>query len=395
MGSCGSSVAEGSMDASVAIKSEIMSPLSPTVLTPITRSASFEEKKDVATELRKRFVATLSKKIQKQKFATWTEELDDFPDGLIIMDSEGIILHANQATNAMFECDKTALIGNNILKLFSHKFFGKYRIDEKESSSEIEIAGDIGTHTLIGNTIYVKISLSRIVLNIKDEYYGFLVFLDNISLQKKLEIALSDVCRKHESILAALLPTPILARVGSGEMDIVTEHKAVIAFCDINISPERYKMEATRVANLKCVLFRHMDILVNELGITKIETAGDCYMVACGLFGESDPGGKIIRFGQRSILHGKSEFKLEMKFGAHYGEMAGCVTGTIPRFHLSGDAINIANRIKSASVAQKIHISEPLFTILLDKEKYIINPPRTIILKKHGPIRTYIIETVI
>ncbi|AYV80381.1 MAG: response regulator [Harvfovirus sp.] len=362
------------------------------------RYASMSQKEKIEDiKQRNKFIRRMSTRIHHKIGASWAGGLDNFPEGIIIINSDGIILHTNTTANDIFDMNTEDTDSRNIMTLIPHKFFGKYLIkEEKKVPDDLSTDNilELETVTLTGSVIYVNISFTQIEPKIKDEYYGYLVFIRNVTEKKLLEMAMAEAHKRNEDLLASLLPAPILERLRAGEKDIITLHRGVVAFCDIKGSTEKSKTASpVEIAKLKCTLFRQLDKLVGELAVTKIETAGDCYMVACGLFGEVEAGDKIIKFGQRALAYASEELKVDMRCGAHYGEVASCVAGDIlPHFHLSGETVNKASRLESMGKPNKIHISEELYKILSRPDNYPINLPNITVLKDYGPTTTYFIE---
>ncbi|GAX80677.1 hypothetical protein CEUSTIGMA_g8112.t1 [Chlamydomonas eustigma] len=91
-------------------------------------------------------------------------------------------------------------------------------------------------------------------------------------------------------------------------------------------------------------LFTMFDYLVqhhNIMYIMKMETIGDCYIVAGGII-ESDGQG----FYQVRMPHNNEVF--DIRIGIHTGD---CVTGLVgtklPKFSIYGDTMNTASRMES------------------------------------------------
>jgi class 3 adenylate cyclase len=119
------------------------------------------------------------------------------------------------------------------------------------------------------------------------------------------------------------------------------------------------------------------DMCADQRGLVKIETVGEVYLAASGLFGgafdrndECSGLVKLAHFALSSqrIARGKS---VELRMGLHCGPIvAGIVGDKLPRFRLFGDTVNAAARLEqhcppshflaSEKVAEEVHHSTGL-----------------------------------
>eukprot|EP00198_Chlamydomonas_reinhardtii_P003616 XP_001692952.1 guanylate cyclase [Chlamydomonas reinhardtii] len=167
----------------------------------------------------------------------------------------------------------------------------------------------------------------------------------------------------------------------SDVMSLATWHEDVtILFADIKgFTTMSQQLHPARVMLFLDTLYNAFDLLLDECGCYKVETIGDCYMVAGGLFATPDPDGsgemqlggydpdhalKVLRFAIQmadiaSRLRTPFGEPVQMRIGIHSGAcMSGVVGRRMPRFCLFGDTINTASRMESTGAPGAIHVSE-------------------------------------
>ena len=137
-------------------------------------------------------------------------------------------------------------------------------------------------------------------------------------------------------------------------------------------------------------------MLAAQLGLEKIKTIGDAYMVVGGL---PDPQpnhataiAEMALAMQREIRsfsrHDGSKFSL--RIGINTGAVVAGVIG-IKKFtyDLWGDAVNIASRMESQGVVDKIQVTETTYQLLADQYEFEQRPP--VYIKGKGEMVTYLL----
>ncbi|GIL66146.1 hypothetical protein Vafri_19742, partial [Volvox africanus] len=173
---------------------------------------------------------------------------------------------------------------------------------------------------------------------------------------------------------AALEGSP--ARLAS----LATWHPCVtILFCDIvGFTTACSATTPFTVMSFLNDLYSRFDGLVDLYRVYKVETIGDCYMVAGGLVAYDEDGYKSVISGTEDPLHAVRTLEfakamlrvsrevhmphtgepVQLRVGLHSGPVTSGVVGdTMPRFCLFGDTVNVASRMESTCNPGHIHVS--------------------------------------
>ncbi|KAG2433051.1 hypothetical protein HXX76_008778 [Chlamydomonas incerta] len=168
---------------------------------------------------------------------------------------------------------------------------------------------------------------------------------------------------------------------------LATWHDRVtVLFADIQgFTPMCKVLPPTVVMRFLNDLFVRFDAQLDVHGVYKVETIGDCYVVAGGLMHEDADGfaavqgagvdasqaDKVFAFA-RAMLRSASRVRLpttgepvKIRVGIHSGPVVSGVVGTrMPRFCLFGDTINTASRMESTGTPGCIHVSSDMHSLL-------------------------------
>jgi adenylate cyclase len=209
--------------------------------------------------------------------------------------------------------------------------------------------------------------------------------------------ALKVEMEKSDQLLLNVLPASISARLRDGELTIADEYPSVsVLFADIvGFTPLAARRSPGEMIELLGRLFARFDELVAERGLEKIKTMGDAYMAAGGLpepledhaLRTVDLGLAMIEVAAREGVLG-TEAGCTLRVGVHSGPVLAGVIGRHKfAFDLWGDTVNVASRLESHGLRNRVHISQA--TWLLIKDQFDAEPRGSIELRGHGAMHTY------
>lgn len=179
---------------------------------------------------------------------------------------------------------------------------------------------------------------------------------------------------RSDLLLHSILPKHIAEHLKGRPSRTASQHdEASILFADIvGFTALSSKLKADVLVTMLDEVFVEFDFLVDGLGLEKIKTIGDCYMVASGVpLPRRDHAHVLARLAiamQRTVA--SRTFcgeRLAFRMGMHSGPV---VAGVIGRkkfiYDLWGEAVNIASRIEGGSKSGVIQISAATWLLLRD-----------------------------
>ncbi|KAL0044703.1 hypothetical protein WJX82_006155 [Trebouxia sp. C0006] len=175
---------------------------------------------------------------------------------------------------------------------------------------------------------------------------------------------------KERALLDQILPPKVSAALREGRpvepesFDCVT-----IFFSDIvGFKTMSTELPPQEVMSMLDRLYRAFDVVTSRHNLFKVETIGDSYMVVGNLrCPQPDHAARVAYFaieavqtaGSILISESKPDMgHLSIRAGFHSGPVVASVVGTTnPRYCLFGDTVNVASRMGSSSIANRIHIT--------------------------------------
>jgi class 3 adenylate cyclase len=195
------------------------------------------------------------------------------------------------------------------------------------------------------------------------------------------------------------LPSTIVERLRRGERVIADRvAEATILFSDlVDFTTLTARLPPERTLALLGALFADFDALAARLGLEKIKTIGDGYMVAGGLpEARADHAAAVseMAFEMRdAAARVSAEFDeiIELRIGMHSGELFAGVIGTHKFvYDVWGDTVNTAKRMETYGAPGRIHVSAATREIL--GGAYRFEARGAVEIKGKGPIETFFLE---
>ncbi len=204
---------------------------------------------------------------------------------------------------------------------------------------------------------------------------------------------------KSEELLLNVLPAQIAERLKAGEETIADGvEDATILFADIVGFTELSERHAPdEVVDMLNEMFVAFDAIAETHGLEKIKTIGGAYMVAGGLFGETDHVQAIADMAL-DMMHFTNKMReaeqttLRIRIGIHTGPVVAGVIGLKKfAYDLWGDSVNTAARMESHGVTDAIHVSAATHERLGDG--YEFEARGMIAIKGKGEMETYLLTS--
>ena len=202
---------------------------------------------------------------------------------------------------------------------------------------------------------------------------------------------------RSESLLKNILPASIAETLKERPSTIAERFDEVsILFADIvGFTPMSRAMSAEEVVSMLNEVFTGFDRQAKALGLEKIKTIGDAYMVAGGVpDARPDHAAACLSMAKSMLEHMRQVRQrwpgLQLRIGIHSGPVVAGVIGESKfSYDLWGEAVNLASRMESHGVPGHIHVSD-VFRAQFGTE-LAFEPRGKIEIKGHRPMQTYLL----
>lgn len=222
---------------------------------------------------------------------------------------------------------------------------------------------------------HVPFGVSTIIWGINLVNFSVILYWNLKALLRQRDTALEMLQaeqRKSENLLLNILPREI-AQVLKNESRTIADQvdQASILFADVvNFTPMSATMSPVELVSLLNEVFSQFDALVEQYGLEKIKTIGDCYMVAAGVpRSRPDHAQALAQLAldiQAYVSQNEIQgHRLQFRIGINSGPV---VAGVIGRrkfiYDLWGDAVNTASRMESHGAGGCIQITEATHALI-------------------------------
>jgi adenylate cyclase len=231
-----------------------------------------------------------------------------------------------------------------------------------------------------------------------------LVFVIYVSLgffireRERTRRALDLEREKSERLLLNILPAKVAERLKAGETVIADRVDGVtILFADlVDSTPLSERLTPVQLVEVLDSVFTPFDDLADALGLEKIKTVGDAYMVVGGLpTARPDHAAAVaeMALAMREELahHSVDGFgPLQMRYGIDTGTVVAGVIGKRKlSYDLWGDTVNMASRMESHGVPGQIQVTTAVYEQLCGRYRFESRGPVEI--KGKGTMVTYLL----
>lgn len=221
----------------------------------------------------------------------------------------------------------------------------------------------------------------------------------NRNITLKTQAALEKERERSESLLLNILPRSIAEQLKQNP-GVIAERipEASILFADIvGFTPFSRNLPPEDVVKMLNSVFTGFDRFARELGLEKIKTIGDAYMVAGGIPDpRPDHAEACLKLARRMLLHmaGLQDRwpGLELRIGLHSGPVVAGVIGESKFIYdLWGDSVNLASRMESHGIPGRIHLSQS-FREQLGQRDLDLEERGQIEIRGQGRMTTYLVR---
>jgi len=253
--------------------------------------------------------------------------------------------------------------------------------------TEVTVVGHAADHSMrVGVTGHDEIA------TLAGDVNGMLDALDRLNKELEVERA------KAERLLRNILPGPIADRLKDHHGTIAdTFPDVTVLFGDlVGFTDLAGATSATDLVVMLNDVFSRFDALAEQHGLEKIKTIGDAYMIVAGVpeprrdHAEAMAEMGLDMLDALAAFNAKNGTNLRLRIGINSGSVVAGVIGTKKFIYdLWGDAVNIASRMESSGVPDRVHVSEHTFKYL--EGSYELESRGAINVKGKGEMRTWLI----
>jgi class 3 adenylate cyclase len=208
-----------------------------------------------------------------------------------------------------------------------------------------------------------------------------------------------DAKERNEALLLSILPKAVVDRINDGA-NMVADHisEATILFADlVDFTPFSAGMPPADVVGFLNLIFSEFDRLADRFGAEKIKTIGDAYMVAVGIPEPRNDHAEAcarLALAMREVLETikvETGAPVRLRIGLHSGPaVAGVIGERKFAYDVWGSTVNIASRMESHGLPDRIHVSKTVAQSL--DGKFMLSPRGPLEIKGAGLMETFFLD---
>lgn len=184
-----------------------------------------------------------------------------------------------------------------------------------------------------------------------------------------------------------------------GELIAQKYHKVTIAFADIvDFTPIASKLGPSELVSMLNGLVCLWDSLLEHFNVEKVKTIGDCYMVSGGMPTPNSTHAEdvlefaIALFQALEYYNETHKSNLRIRVGMNTGPVVAGVIGKKKwAYDIWGDCVNLASRLESTGVPDRIQVS-PSSLKRLEEKGYHFESRGMVAIKGKGDMECFLLE---
>jgi class 3 adenylate cyclase len=242
---------------------------------------------------------------------------------------------------------------------------------------------------------FTRISTIQVIVSTYAAVMGF-IWWSQIHTERMTD-ALAQEKARSEALLLNILPGSIAQRLMESREEIADGFESVtVLFADIvNFSDISHKLAPRELVIYLNEIFTRFDQLTHDLGLEKIKTIGDAYMVAGGIpLSRPDHAEAVMNLAIAMLEFIENTVAptggpLMIRIGINSGPVIAGVIG-LKKFiyDLWGDTVNLASRMESHGLVNQIQVSDATYQLI--KHKFAFVERGSISLKGVGQTKTWL-----